>query len=184
MVGSFAEQDCTRSASCAALSKIDTGISALTRFASHPLHQIIDVNSRGASTTSNDSNFSGDVDRSPVQQCTPLLIPALIAMTGAPLQLAEEQVLQRIMNVFLELGCNHRKLTVGTGEVVLSRYRTRMAMIEAGQHIYNNRIALFGSRPAVSIAIDAGTLDGRYFLDIILLAPYPGPKPFLCTAVE
>jgi hypothetical protein len=45
----------------------------------------------------------------PVQQRTQLLIAALIAMTGAPLQLVEEQILQRIVNAFLELGRDHPK---------------------------------------------------------------------------
>jgi hypothetical protein len=88
------------------------------------------------------------------------------------------------VKAFLELGRDHPKLTVGTGEVVLSMYRTRTAMIEAGQHICSDRIALFSFRPAVSIAIDAGTIKSRHFLDIMLLAPYTGLKPFLYTAVE
>jgi hypothetical protein len=57
-------------------------------------------------------------------------------------------------------------------------------MIEAGQHICNDGIVLNGSRPAVSIAIDAGTIESRRFLDIILLALYTRLKPFLYTAVE
>jgi hypothetical protein len=92
--------------------------------------------------------------------------------------------LPRIVDTFLELGHDHPKLTVGTEKVVLSTYRTRTAMIEARQYICNDRIALFGSRAGVSIAIDAGTIKGRHFLDIMLLTTYTGLKPLLYTAVE
>jgi hypothetical protein len=57
-------------------------------------------------------------------------------------------------------------------------------MIEAGQHMCNDRIALFGSRAAVSIGIDARTIEGRHFLDIMLLAPDTGVNPCLYTAVK
>jgi hypothetical protein len=107
-----------------------------------------------------------------------LLLAALIALTGSPLLLVEDDVLKLIINAFLQLGRDHPHLAVGTREVTLSRYRTRMAMIEAGQRICNDRIALFACRPAISIAIDAGTIEGRHFLDIMLLAPSTGLRSF------
>jgi hypothetical protein len=92
-----------------------------------------------------------------------LLLSAMIAFTRAPLQIAENDVLQHIVNAFLQHGRDHPRLAVGTGEVTLLTYRTRAAMIEAGKRICNARISLSSRCPAVSIAIDAGTIGRSHF---------------------
>jgi hypothetical protein len=45
-------------------------------------------------------------------------------------------------------------------------------------------LANFQTLPSVSIAIDAGTIAHRHFLDIMLLAPYTSMRPFLYDTVE
>jgi hypothetical protein len=45
-------------------------------------------------------------------------------------------------------------------------------------------LAEFAKRPCASMAIDAATIERCHFLDIMLLAPYSSPQPFLYDAIE
>jgi hypothetical protein len=57
-------------------------------------------------------------------------------------------------------------------------------MIEESKTIHDGMIAKFQQMPCVSLAIDAGTIERRHFLDIMILAPYPKIKPFFYDAIE
>jgi hypothetical protein len=112
------------------------------------------------------------------------LIAAMIAITNAPLQLAEDPTFHGIINALFEVGRRNPELFVGPLGVGMHRHRTRSAMMEAGQRICKDRIAAFAGRPAVSLAIDAGTIEERHFLDIMVLASHTGLHPFRYKGIE
>jgi hypothetical protein len=57
-------------------------------------------------------------------------------------------------------------------------------MMAEAHRIHAEKVAEFAQEPSVSIAIDAGTMARRHFLDIMLLAPHTDTKPLLFRAVE
>jgi hypothetical protein len=57
-------------------------------------------------------------------------------------------------------------------------------MIDESIHQRDRAIKQFAKRPCVSLAIDAGTIERRHFLDIMILAPYSNLPPFLYDAHE
>jgi hypothetical protein len=57
-------------------------------------------------------------------------------------------------------------------------------MIEESNRIHEAMIAKFVEMPCVSLAIDAGTIERRHFLDFVVLASEMKIKPFLDDASE
>jgi hypothetical protein len=111
-------------------------------------------------------------------------VATLVAITGAPLEIVEDPVFVDILNSLLALGRTHPQAEVGPNGCKLYRRRTRSTMLEESERIQKTEVAKFAQMPCVSLSIDAGTIERRHFLDIILSAPYSELKPFLYTAVE
>jgi hypothetical protein len=57
-------------------------------------------------------------------------------------------------------------------------------MGEESKKIHDAMVTQFAEMPCVSLAINAGAMERRHFLDIIVLAPYTRIKPFLDDAAE
>jgi hypothetical protein len=57
-------------------------------------------------------------------------------------------------------------------------------MIDESIHLSDRVIAKFTQRPCVSLAIDAGIIETRHFLYVMILDPYSGLDPFLYDAFE
>jgi hypothetical protein len=57
-------------------------------------------------------------------------------------------------------------------------------MVEAAKTMHSDLLTSFAKLPSISMAIDAGTIERRHFLDIMLLAPYTTLSPFLYDSVE
>lgn len=120
----------------------------------------------------------------PFQQRLQIEVAALVAITDAPLEIVEDPVFNRILDSFIDIGRSEPRVHVGSEGCKLSRARTRTTMIEEADRIHEAMIAKFAQMPCVSLAIDAGTIERRHFLDIMILAPYSKIKPFLYDAVE
>jgi hypothetical protein len=57
-------------------------------------------------------------------------------------------------------------------------------MIDESTHQRNGVIKQFAERPCVSLAIDAGTIERRHSLDVMILASYSNLRPFLYDVYE
>jgi hypothetical protein len=116
---------------------------------------------------------------------TQLCIATLAAAADAPLRFVEEPAVHSAINELLKLARQHPDLKVGPGGVALSEYRTRNTLTTAARRIQTDAVRRFSYLPAVSMTIDAGTIERRHFLDIMLLAPYTeSGAPFLYDTVE
>jgi hypothetical protein len=63
-------------------------------------------------------------------------------------------------------------------------YRTRKAIIDETSILSDTILADYAKRPCVSLVIDAGTIERRPFLDLMILAPYRGLRPFTYDSLE
>jgi hypothetical protein len=116
----------------------------------------------------------------PFNQRLRVEVAALVAITDAPLDIVENPLFLRILDSFADIG----KIQIGSEGCKFTRGRTRNAMIEESNRMHEAMIAKFAEMPCVSLTIDAGTIERRHFLDIMLLAPYTKMKPFLYDAIE
>jgi hypothetical protein len=120
----------------------------------------------------------------PLQQRAQAEIASLTALTDAPLSIVEDGLFQRIVNGLVDIGRDDPEFRFGPGGCPLSRYRTRKVMIEESTLVSEMIVASYAKRPCVSLAIDAGTIERRHFLDLMILAPYSRLKPFLYDSLE
>jgi hypothetical protein len=109
----------------------------------------------------------------------------LVAAANAPLTFVEDPAAHRAVNHIFQFAREFPNVTVGPDGVPLSAYRTRKTMITVSDRLGKTALARFEKLPAVSITIDAGTIERRHFLDIMLMAPYtPDCPPYLYDTVE
>jgi hypothetical protein len=111
-------------------------------------------------------------------------VATLVAITGAPLEIVESPRFIGVLNSLFAIGQTHPRAQVGPSGCKLYRRKTRTTIIEEGNRIQKANLAKFAQVPSVSLSIDAGTIHGRHFLDIMLLAPYTELTPFLYNAFE
>jgi hypothetical protein len=110
---------------------------------------------------------------------------ALVAAADAPLRFVEDPASHSAINHLFQLGRENPTLKVGDGGVPLSAYRTRKTLVDTGHRLSQLALERFQRLPAVSMTIDAGTIERRHFLDIMLLAPYSEDgDPYLYDSVE
>jgi hypothetical protein len=108
-----------------------------------------------------------------------LEIGALVGITGAPLAVVELPTFRRVLEAFVPDPEGPSDARSVIRNATLTRYRTRKALTDGADIIQNRKLREFAGLPSVSLAIDAGTLEHRHFLDIMVLAPYAGVKPLL-----
>jgi hypothetical protein len=120
----------------------------------------------------------------PVEKKLQYEIASLVAITDAPLDIVENEAFHRVINTFVELGRTDPDVQVGSHGCKLTRAKTRNIIVEHSRKIHEDMIARVAQMPCVSLAIDAGTIEQRHFLDMMILAPYSHLKPFLYDAVE
>jgi hypothetical protein len=120
----------------------------------------------------------------PIEQRAQLEVARLFAFLDAPLQAVEDGLLHRILNALVDIGREDRQFQFGGERCPLTRYRTRRAMIDESTIERNDVIEEFAKRPCVSLAIEAGTIERRHFLDVMILAPYSNLCPFLDDVYE
>jgi hypothetical protein len=111
-------------------------------------------------------------------------VAALVAITDAPLEIVENPVFHQILGTFVEIGRSEPQIHIGSEGCKLTRGHTRSILVEYSRKIHEETITHFSQMPCVSLTIDAGTIERRHFLDIMVLAPYSRVKPFLYAAVE
>jgi hypothetical protein len=111
-------------------------------------------------------------------------VVSLTALLDAPLAIAEDGLFHRRLNTFAELGREDRQFRFGSRGRTLLRYRTRKTMIEESNRLSATTIAEYPERPCVSLVIDAATIERRHFLDLMVLAPYGGLRPFSDDSLE
>jgi hypothetical protein len=111
-------------------------------------------------------------------------VASLVAITDAPLEIVENETFIKLLNSFVELGRSDPQIHIGSERFKLTRSRTRSVLIESSHKIHQDMIRRFAIFPCVSLAIDAGTIEGRHFLDIMILAPYTKIQPFLYATIE
>jgi hypothetical protein len=120
----------------------------------------------------------------PIEQRAQAEIASLIALVDAPLEVVEDGAFHRLLDALVDIGREDREFHFGRGQCPLTRYRTRKAMIDESTQLSDRLIAKFAQRPCVSLAIDAGTIERRHFLDVMILAPYSSLDPFLYDVFE
>jgi hypothetical protein len=120
----------------------------------------------------------------PIQQRAQAEIASLVALVDAPLEIVEDDIFQRLLNALVDIGRENRQFRFGGDQCPLTRYRTRKAMIDESIQLRDRVVRQFAKRPCVSLAIDAGTIEKRHFLDIMILAPYSSLDPFLYDVLE
>jgi hypothetical protein len=120
----------------------------------------------------------------PFHQRLQIEVAALVAITDAPLEIVENELFTRVLNSLVDIGRNESRIRIGSEGCKLTRTRTRRTMVEESNHIHEEMIAKFAQMPCASFAIDAGTIERRHFLDIMILAPYSKIKPFLYDVIE
>jgi hypothetical protein len=75
---------------------------------------------------------------------------SLVATTGASLRIVDEASLPRLLNILLQLGRDFPALYFGQDGLPLSSYRTRKAMVEAGNKVPTEVRTRFAERPSIS----------------------------------
>jgi hypothetical protein len=88
------------------------------------------------------------------------------------------------LNSFVEIGREDAQFHFGPGGCTFSRYRTRKAIIDEAHILSHTILVDYVKRPCVSLIIDAGTIERRHFLDLMIFAPYSGLRPFLYDSLE
>jgi hypothetical protein len=88
------------------------------------------------------------------------------------------------LNSLVEIGRGDAHFHFGPGGSTLSRYRTRKAIIEEADILSHTILVDYAKRVCVSLVIDRGTIERRHFLDLMILAPYRGLRPFLYDSLE
>jgi hypothetical protein len=111
-------------------------------------------------------------------------VATLFGELDAPLAAIESPTVQTVINALLDIGRAEPSLHCGPDGVALTRYKLRKSMTDVAKDIATRRRAQFSELTSVSLAIDAGTIGGRHFLDLILMAPHAVHSPFLYDAVE
>jgi hypothetical protein len=96
----------------------------------------------------------------------------------------ENPSFNRILMAIVDIGRSDPHLQIDSEEYKLTRFTVRQHIIDSSKRIHDIILARFAEMPCVSLAIDAGTIERRHFLDIMILAPYSEIKPFLYTAIE
>jgi hypothetical protein len=114
----------------------------------------------------------------PIEQRAQAEIAFLLALIDAPLHVVEGGCFHRLLNALVDIGRDDRQFPFGGQRCPLTRYRTRRAMVEESIHQRDRAIEQFPKRPCVSRTIDAGTIERRHFLDIMILAPTATYAPF------
>jgi hypothetical protein len=109
---------------------------------------------------------------------------SLLALLDAPLSIVEDPIFHNLANAFVDIGREDPQFRFGPGGCTLSRYRSRKAILDESSALSAMIVKSFASRPCVSLAIDAGTIARRHFLDIMILAPYSRLLPFLYISLE
>jgi hypothetical protein len=108
----------------------------------------------------------------------------LIAITDSPLDIVERPLFKRVLHSLIEIGRTDPNFDIDSEGCRLTRARTRGMMVEYSRKIHDDYMTRYAQMPCVSLAVDAGTIERRHFLDIMILAPYSKIKPFLYDAVE
>jgi hypothetical protein len=119
-----------------------------------------------------------------IEQRAQVEIASLVALVDAPLEIVENGAFRRLLNAFVDIGRQDPQFQFGGERCPLTRYRTRKTMIQESVDLSARLIRAFATRPCVSLAIDAGTIERRHFLNVMLLAPYSNLKPFLYDSYE
>jgi hypothetical protein len=65
-----------------------------------------------------------------IEQRAQAEIPSLVALVDAPLEIVEDGAFHRLLNAVVDIGCEDREFPFGRNRCVLTRYRTRKAMID------------------------------------------------------
>jgi hypothetical protein len=120
----------------------------------------------------------------PFEQRLQVEVSARVGITEVPLDPVENAFLHPVLNSLVDLGRSQPRVHIGSEGWKLTRARSRSTMVEESKKIDKAVIGKFAEMPCVSLAIDAGTMGRRCFLDIIVLAPYARIKPFLDDVVE
>jgi hypothetical protein len=100
------------------------------------------------------------------------------------LNIVENPRFIQILNAFIDIGRKQPQVQIGSDGYKFNRIRTRQYILDLSSQMHNSMLARFSDMPCVSLAIDAGTIERRHFLDIMILAPYSKIKPFLYAAIE
>jgi hypothetical protein len=105
-------------------------------------------------------------------------------LVDTSLEIVEDGAFHRLLDALVNIGREDRRFHFGGNRYPLTRHRTRKAKIGESTHLSDHVIAKFAQRPCVSLAIDAGTIERRHFLDVMILAPYSSLDPFLYDVFE
>jgi hypothetical protein len=107
-------------------------------------------------------------------------VASLTVLHDAPLAIVEDGILHRLINAFVELGREDGQFRSGYGGCTRSQYQTRETIIEQSNRLSATIVVEYAGRPCVSVGVDAGTIERRFCLDLMVLAPCSGLRPF-CT---
>jgi hypothetical protein len=99
-------------------------------------------------------------------------VATLVAITHSPLDIVESQTFAATVNDLQVIGRKAPKLQIGLDGFKFTRTQTRQCLINLSHQKHDNILSRFAEMPCVSLAIDAGTIESRHFLDIMILAPY------------
>jgi hypothetical protein len=120
----------------------------------------------------------------PPEQRAQAEVASMTVFMDARLAIIEDAIFHRLLNAFVELGREDHQFHFGSGGCTLSRYRTRQAIIEELDQLTCRILAEVAKRPCASLTSDAGTIERRHLLDVMILAPSSRLRQFLSNSLE
>jgi hypothetical protein len=111
-------------------------------------------------------------------------VASLTALPDAPLATVEGGIFHRRLNAPVELGREDGQFRFGSRGCTFSPYRTRKTIIEQSNRLSTTIISENAERLCVSLVTDAGTIERRHFLDLVILTPHSGLRPFSNDSFE
>jgi hypothetical protein len=120
----------------------------------------------------------------PIETRAQTEVASLTALMDAPLSVVEDGLFQPTLKSFVEIGREEAHFHFGPGGCTFSRCRTRKAIIDEADILSHTIRVDYAKRACVSLVIDPGTIERRHFLDLMILAPFRGLRPFFYDSLE
>jgi len=109
-------------------------------------------------------------------------IACLIGLLDAPLSSGENPAVVGHLNHLIEIARQDPKFSFGKAGCALGRREMTTTLIDQGNRIRDAVLMEYKVEKRASMAIDAATIQGRHFLDLMLLSPVN--RPFLYDTAE
>jgi hypothetical protein len=119
-----------------------------------------------------------------LEQLAQAEVTSWTALLDTPRPIVEDAIFHRLLNTFVKLGPEDDQFRFGAGGRTLSRHRARKTNIEELNRLIATIPAEYAKRPCVSLVSDAGTIERRVFLDLMVFAPYSRLRPFSFDSLE